>query len=91
MTQTVPRAPLSREHRTAIGATWLGITQREYQQHIDAGEHWCSACKTWHPIEEMARRARRVDGLDNICKRVANERVKARQARQRAERKGAAS
>ena len=81
---TVPGTTLSRAHRSAIGATHLGITLAEYQAHIDAGLRRCSACHRWHPFEQMAKRASKREGIDNICKRVAAEKARVSIARRRA-------
>lgn len=65
------------------GATMLGLTLAEYRAHVEAAEKWCCACRVWHPVAEMAARTASATGLDNVCKRVSNQRALARMRRLR--------
>lgn len=78
------RVPLSRTHRSAIGATRLSITLTEYEARIAAGERWCYACSDWHPIEQMRLRSSKREGVDNICKQQSARRARIAIARRRA-------
>ncbi|HKQ07990.1 MAG TPA: hypothetical protein VJ464_22885 [Blastocatellia bacterium] len=46
----------------------LGMTAEEYRRHQEAGEKWCSGCKTWHPLAAFASYSAQPDGLQHHCR-----------------------
>ena len=72
-------------------ATRLGIPYDDYRAQVAAGNKWCSACQTWHPLSAFGRRWDRGDGRNYVC--LESDRVRARESMRRlyARRKGLAS
>lgn len=51
-----------------LAAARLGVTFAEYQQHVDAGEQWCTGCRDWHSLAAFYRDATRTNGLSRRCR-----------------------
>lgn len=63
--------------RTAVGsaigalkatATRAGLPFDEYLAHLDAGEKWCTRCKTWQLRADFGADRSRGDGLSSVCR-----------------------
>lgn len=81
------RGPAMIITRFRQGATKLGISLQDYEIRYKAGLRWCSGHKIWEPENRFGKHARRVSGVNSIC-RVWDRMVSVeRQARYRAERR----
>jgi len=49
----------------AAAASRLGLTPAEYRVLREAGEKWCTGCKTWHPLDEISEQDACRDGYAN--------------------------
>ncbi|GAA0853296.1 hypothetical protein ACFQVD_26775 [Streptosporangium amethystogenes subsp. fukuiense] len=58
----------------AVAASRIGTTLTDYDQHLTAGEKWCTDCKEWHSHAAFAKDASRSDGLQVKCREAAKKR-----------------
>lgn len=80
------RRPWSDEARWRKGARMLGISFEAYRDQVQAGNKWCSRCRTWQPIGEFGPHKRL--GIDTVCMESSR---KAAREWQRSHRTGQAS
>lgn len=49
----------------------VGCTVEEWLARRAGGERWCGKCRTWRPIDDMARDRNRPDGVSCNCRACA--------------------
>jgi len=54
-----------------------GMSVGEYIRRVDAGEKWCTTCRTWHRVSEFGKDASRWDGLAAGCRYGRNAKARA--------------
>ena len=59
-------------------AARLGLSEREYREHLARGGKWCGACRAWQPRGDFTSDTRRGDGLEPICKEARQQRSRER-------------
>lgn len=59
------RSPL---HTRKVAASRLRIPLEVYEQHLAAGEKWCTACQAWHARDAFGKDKTRSDGLQVMCR-----------------------
>lgn len=58
-------------------ARWAGVSVDEYVERRDAGQHFCTCCKTWKDRDDFGNDQSRTDGVDRGCKTCRSVRGKA--------------
>ena len=56
-----------------IAAQRIGISEREYREHLVKGEKWCMTCHSWHLRQAFGVDRSRGDGLASACKEAKNK------------------
>lgn len=51
-----------------VAAARVGVPFDEYQQHVAAGEKWCTGCRAWHPTAAFNTDRSRGDGRSSHCR-----------------------
>lgn len=59
-------------------AARLGLSLDQYAARVDAGEKWCTGCKSWHPVDSFAVDGSRFDGRAARCRESVNSTARSR-------------
>lgn len=65
--ETIDRKTRIQVRMIRAAATKIGISAREYAEHVVAREKWCSGCRAWHPLSVFSTDRSRGDGLRATC------------------------